>query len=187
MSTSSIDPHRELYLREIDEAFEIFDTLKKNDFYNIPKITWWILRYEELYEYSFNHRHVGSCIEGMGCSCSWDAPESRFSNLYSGIQDVLNLHQYEQYFREELVVLENVREDYPALMQWLKKNEKLGCEDFLLFWLEWLPEDGNTVIPYIMSWPDHDIRFKTEEWSHTISFCEVFNDIYWTSDASSNN
>ncbi len=71
----------------------------------------------------------------------------------------------------------------PALMQWLKKNENLGSEKFLLFWLEWYREKEDLVIPYIMSWPDHDIRFKAEEWEHTIKFCKTFNEIYWTSDA----
>lgn len=182
MSTSFLHPHRKLYLREIEEAFEVFKGLKKDDFYNIPKITWWILKYEELYEYSHNHRHVGSCIDGMGCACCWDAPESRFSSLYSSLQDVVELYKHEKYFKEENVIFDQVKDDHPALMQWLKKNEALGSEEFLLFWMEWYREDRNDVRPYIMSWPIHDIQFKGEEWKNTIRFCEVFNELYWTSD-----
>ena len=184
MSTSSIHPHRQLYLREIEEAFELFGTLSKDGFYNVPKLTWWILKYEELYEYSYNHRHVGSCIDGMGCSCSWDSPESRFSELYSGVKEVVDLHQHEQYFKQELAVLENVRHDHPALMQWLKKNETLGSWDFLMFWIEeWYDEEEKTVTPYLFNLRDRNLKFKAEEWQNTIRFCEEFNELYWTSDA----
>ncbi|WP_029036958.1 hypothetical protein [Salinimicrobium xinjiangense] len=114
MSTSTVHPHRNLYLREIEEAFELFESLKKDGFYNVPKITWWILKYEELYEYSHDHRHVGSCIDGMGCECCWDAPESRLSSLYSSLEDVVELYEHEKYFKEENAIFEQVKDDPPG-------------------------------------------------------------------------
>ena len=179
MSTSTVHPLRKIYLREIEEAFEVLINLKKDDFYNVPKINWWILSYMELYKYSYDHRHVGSCFEGMGCCCTDKNPENKFSSLYSSLREVIDLHQYEPYFREELALFENVKEDHPALMQWLKKNEKLGTEDFILFWIEWLEEDHSYVKPFIPELEKHDIRFKAEEWKNTIRFCEVFNDLYY--------
>ncbi|MBI6115999.1 hypothetical protein [Salegentibacter maritimus] len=183
MSTSSIHPHRKLYLREIEEAFENLKTLEKDGFYNVPKITWWVLKYEELYEYAQAHRHVGSCIDGMGCSCCEKVPESRFSGLYPKLQEITELHQHEKYFREELADLENLRHDHPALMQWLKKNEKLGTEDFLMFWIEeWYDEENQSVTPYLFR-QDQIFKFRASEWQHTIRFLEEFNELYWTSDA----
>ena len=157
--------------------------LKKNGFYNVAKITWWILKYEDLYDYSYHHRHVNSCFEGMGCCCTDKNPESKFSSLYSSLKEVVDLYSHEKYFKEEIAVFEKVKDDYPALMQWLQKNEVLGSEEFLSFWLEWYMEEENSVVPYIMSWPDHDIELKAEAWKNTIRFCEVFNEIYWKSDA----
>lgn len=184
MSTSSIHPHRDLYLREIEEAFELLKGLKKDGFYNVSGITWWLLKYEELYEYAHAHRHVGSCIDGMGCSCCEDVPESRFSGLYPGLKKITDLHQYENYFKEELATLENLRHDHPALMQWLKKNEKLGTEEFLLFWIEeWYNEEEQIVRPYLFDLQEINPKFKVAEWKHTISFLQVFNEIYWSSDA----
>ncbi len=181
MSTSFLHPNRDLYLREIEEAIEVLDGLNKDGFYNVPKITWWILKYENLYDYSYNHRHVNSCFDGMSCCCTDKNPESKFSSLYSSLEEVVDLYKHEKYFWEELGVLENVRDDPPALMQWLKKNEKLGTEDYLLFWIDWLEEE-DIVNPLIPHWQD-EFKFKTEEWKNTIRFCEVFNEIYWTSDA----
>lgn len=183
MKTSSIQPLQKIYRREIEVALKELGNLKKDSFYSVPKITWWILTYVELYKYSHDHRHVSSCIEGMGCSCSWDSPESKFSDLYSGLKEVVDLFQHEKYFREELSVLEKVRDDYTALMQWLKKNEKLGTEEFFLFWIEWYEGDNEIVKPFLMGWGDLEIKFKAEEWQNTIRFCEVFNELYWTSDA----
>ena len=174
---------QQLNRREIEEAREIFLSLKKDDFYTVPKVAWWLLHYEELYKYSFQYRHTGSCVEEMGCACSWDGPENLFSNLHSALQEVVDLHQYEDYFRKELEVLENVREDYPGLMQWLKKNEKLGTEDFFLFWTEWLEDDDKIVAPWIMKEQELGIKFKAEEWRNTIKFLEEFNEIFWDSDA----
>ncbi|MGM0934607.1 MAG: hypothetical protein ACQEWD_14305 [Bacteroidota bacterium] len=178
-------PHQELLLnrKEVEEAFETLKTLNKDGFYNVPKLTWWVLRHEELYRYCHKNRHYDSCIDGMGCPCCWDKPESRFSYLYSSLQEIIELYDYEGYFKQEMAVFENVRDDYPALMQWLKKNEKLGTEDFILFWIEWYEEDGDVVKPFIMEEKDLDIKFKTKEWKYTLEFLEAFNEIYWTSDA----
>lgn len=173
---------KSLNRREIEEAIELLQSLEKDGFYNVPKIIWWLLRYEELYNYAFLHRHDGSCIEGMGCGCVWDQPESRFSALYPALQEVVDLHQYEDYFKKEMEVFEQVRDDHPALMQWLKRNEQLGTEEFILFWIEWLEEEG-VVDPYITQWKGLGFKFKAEEWQHTIKFLKVFNEIYWDSDA----
>ena len=185
MSTSILHPYRNLFLKEIEEAFEVLKGLKKNGFHNVPKITWWILKYEELYHYSYNHRHVNSCIEGMGCCCPDKNPEMRFSSLYSSLEEIVDLHSYEKYFKEELSVFENAKNDYTAHMQWLKRNETLGTEDFLMFWIEeWYNKEKQTVTPYLYALQDLDVKFKAEEWKNTIRFCEKFNEIYWTSDAS---
>ena len=174
-------PNQELILnrKEIDQALKNLKSLKKDEFMNIPKLTGWVLNYEELYQYCDKNRYKGSCYEGMTCPCISNNPENRFNFLYPSLQEIIELHKYEDYFKQEMAVLENVRDDYPALMQWLKKNEKLGTEDFILFWIEWLEEDHSYVKPFIPELEKHDIRFKAEEWKNTIRFCEVFNDLYY--------
>ena len=63
MSTSNLHTQRKLYMREIEEAFEVLEDLKKEGFYNVPKLTGWRLKYEDLYDYSHNNRHDNSCLE----------------------------------------------------------------------------------------------------------------------------
>ncbi|MCG9971149.1 hypothetical protein [Christiangramia crocea] len=181
MNIATVHPHRNLYLKEIEEAFEVLEGLKKKGFYDVPKITWWILKYEELYHYSYNQRHVNSCYEGMGCCCTNKSPEMRFSSLYTSLEKIVDLYSHERYFEGEIKAFEQLNDNHQSLMRWLKKNEYLGSEEFLLFWLEWLDEKKEVVNPYIMNWQDEFI-FKAEDWKNTISFCKAFNSIYWTSD-----
>lgn len=177
-------PRQELILnrREVKEAFENLKSLKKDGFINVPKLTWWVLRYEELYKYCHENRHNGSCFEGMSCACTDKTQESRFSMFYPSIEEIVELYQYEEYFKQEMTVLENVRDDYPALMQWLKKNEKLGTDDFILFWIEWYEEEEEIVKPFILKEQDLNIKFKAVEWQYTIKFLEEFNELYYGSD-----
>ena len=174
-------PNQEFILnrKEIDEALENLKSLKKNGFMNIPKLTWWVLNYEELYQYCDKNRYKGSCYEGMTCPCISNNPENRFNFLYPSLQEIIELHMYEDYFRQEMAVLENVRDDYPALMQWLKKNEVLGTEDFILFWIEWYEDELETVKPFVLNEQGLDIKFKAGEWQNTINFLEAFNEFYY--------
>lgn len=178
----TLSEEKRLNRQEIKEAWELLQSFKKDGFYTVPKITWWVLNYKELATYTYEKRHEDSCYEGLSCPCSWDSPENRFHTLYATLQEVVDFHQYENYFGEELEVLDKVRDDYRALMQWLKKNEKLGAEDFLLFWIDWVDEEKTRVDPLITSEKDLGIKFQTEEWKNTIRFLEEFNELYWESE-----
>ena len=76
-------PQRDKYQEEIDEAIQELIQLEKEGFYNIPKVSWWNLKYRNLDAYCFEYRHTDSCIEGMGCGCAWNSPESTFHELFS--------------------------------------------------------------------------------------------------------
>ena len=171
------------YHQEIEEAIEALQNLAKNGFHNVAQIAWWLLRYEELYTYSYDHRHDESCVEGMGCGCASQTPESKFSDLYPALEEIADLHRYEMYFQKEMEVFEQVRDDQSGLMQWLKKNEKLGTENFFLFWTEWLEEEDQIVTPFLFNWQHLNMKFESREWQHTVNFLEIFNDVYWTSEA----
>lgn len=179
MKTSTVHRYRNIYLKDIEDSFEVLKDLKIDGFYSIPKMKRWILKYEDLYEYSYNHRHVNSCIEGMGCCGTGKTLENKFNSLYSSLKEVIDLHRNENYFEEEINTFESLNDDYPGIIEWIKKNETLGSWDYLLFWLEWVEEEKGIVNPFIINWQDEFI-FKAEEWKNTIVFCKIFNEIYWT-------
>ncbi|MDX1718715.1 MAG: hypothetical protein R3353_01015 [Salegentibacter mishustinae] len=179
MLEPSENPLKEITRKEIKDALLELENLEKDGFYNIPNITWWMLSFEDLAQYCRENWMNDSCFGDLPYSCVLDSPENKFRGLHEDLKEVIELHEYESYFKKELVELKVVRDDYPALMQWLKKNEKLGTEDFILFWIEWLEEDHSYVKPFIPELEKHDIRFKAEEWENTIRFCEVFNELYY--------
>jgi len=101
-------------------------------------------------------------------------------DFYEDLEEVTELHKKENYFKEQMEKLEVVRDDYPALMQWLQQNEKLGTEDFIIFWVEWLEED-DIVNPGINIFPNVEVKILAKEFGSTIQFLEVFNELYWAS------
>ncbi|WP_037320631.1 hypothetical protein [Salegentibacter sp. Hel_I_6] len=178
MPKSSENPLKQIYFREIKDALLELENLEKDGFYNIPKITWWILTFEDLAQYCRENWMNDSCFGDLPCSCVLDSPESKFKDLHSSLNEVIQLHEYESYFAKEVATLENVRNDHPALMQWLKKNEKLGTEDFFLFWIEWYEDELEKVKPFVLNKQGLDIKFKAGEWQNTINFLEAFNEFY---------
>ena len=71
-----------------------------------------------------------SCFSNLSCSFVLNSPEKKFNYLHTSLSRIIELHEYEKYFQEELSILEKVKEEHQTLMQWLKKNEKSGTDDF---------------------------------------------------------
>ena len=181
MNPSSPDPLNKIYLGEIEEAIEHLVLLKKDGFLSIPHLHWWLRTYKELYQYCKANWKNGSCFGELPDSYNLKGELSRFNDLYSALEKITDLYKYEKILKEEIRMLPTVLNDHPALIEWLKKNEKLGTDDFLMFWTEWLEED-NTLKPFILGWRKLNLKFKAEEWKHTINFLEEFNELYWDSD-----
>ena len=107
--------------------------------------------------------------------------ESKFNDLYKILEDIAEMHKKELYISAQLDILKKVETDSPALMQWLKKNEKFGTEDFFTFWTEWSQED-NTIEPFLPQFEGVKITLDPKEFEFTISFLKEFDSQYWTSD-----
>ncbi|WP_282018177.1 hypothetical protein [Salegentibacter mishustinae] len=182
MPESSKDPMKVISRREIKDALLELGNLEKDGFYSIPKITWWFLTFEDLAQYCRENWRNDSCFGDLPCSCVLNSPEYRFKHVCDSLMEVIELHEYESYFEKELAQLEIVRDDYPALIQWLKKNEKLGKDTFLLFWIDWWDEDNRFINPQASGWEGHNLKFRPEEWKNSIQFCEAFNELYLSSD-----
>lgn len=170
-------PQRDDFHVEIDIAILELIQLEQEGFYNIPRISWWNLKYQNLHEYCYKYRHTDSCHEDMGCGCSSNSPENTFQGLYSCLDEVLDLYMHEKYFEQELERFEYIKGNDTLINQWLLKNSKLGNEDFILFWIEWYDEDENCVKPFICNWDELGIKFKNTEWISTIKFLELYNEL----------
>ena len=167
---------------QIQESINNFKSLSLKGIHTIVKINWWLLKYYDLYKYCNENWNNGSCFGELACSHTIGSEMDKFRDFYESLEEVANLHKKETYFREQMQILEIVRNDSPALMKWMLQNEKLGVEDFLIFWIEWYEEERKVLDPNINNWEKQKILFKADEWKYTIKFLKVFNELYWTSE-----
>lgn len=154
--------------------------LAEDGVHSINKINWWLLKHYELYKCCKENWNNCSCFGELPCSHTMGSDEDKFRDFYKSLEEIADMHKKETYFREQMQVFEKVRDDAPELTKWLLQNEKLGVEDFLIFWIEWLEED-NLVNPNIKKFPNIEVKISAKEFESTIQFMEVFNELYWTS------
>tara|TARA_R100000935_G_scaffold10692_1_gene21351 strand:- start:1822 stop:2340 length:519 start_codon:yes stop_codon:yes gene_type:complete len=165
----------------IQSSITEFRDLAKKKSYTIAKINWWLLKYYDLYKYCKDNWNTCSCFRELPCSHTMGSEENKFVDFYKSLEKVADLHKKEPYFLEQLQLFEKVRDDPSALIKWLLHNEKLGAEDFLIFWIEWMEEE-DLVNPGINFFPNIEVKILVKEFESTIQFMEVFNELYWTSD-----
>lgn len=164
----------------IQDSITDLRDLAEEGVHTIPKINWWLLKHYELYKYCKENWNNGSCFGEFPCNHTMGSDMDNFRHFYDDLEEVVDLHNNEPYFREQMQVFEKVRDDAPELTKWLLQNETLGGEDFVIFWIEWLEEE-NVVNPGINLFPNIKVKFSAKEFESTIHFLEVFNELYWTS------
>lgn len=149
--------------QNIHFALEELKNFKEDGFLTIPKINRWLLKYYGLYKYCKENWNNCSCVGELPCNHTLGSEEDKFRDFHESLEKVADLHKKEPYFQEQMLVFDTVCNDSQSLMQWLLHNEKLGVDDFLIFWIEWLEED-HTVKPFILDWSEIDMKFSAEEW-----------------------
>jgi len=162
----------------IDIAVKELNNLGTNSFHNIPRINWWLLKYESMYSYSKAYRNKNSCISGLPSVHYPDYPENKFCDLYEGLDNITRLHKYEGWLIQALKEI-HIQNNPILIQKWLTKYEKLGSDYLFEFWTEWYDEEENCIEPFILNWKHLKIKFQKEEWKNTIEFLEIFNEYYW--------
>lgn len=164
----------------INTSITELKSLRTNEIYSIARINWWLLKYYELYKYCKENWNNCSCFGELPCSHTMGSDMDKFRDFYESLEEVADLHKKEPYFQEQMQVFDKIRDESLAHMKWLLQNEKLGVEDFLIFWIEWLEEE-DVVNPGINLFTNIEVKFSAKEFESTIQFLEVFNELYWTS------
>lgn len=145
----------------------------------VVKLKAWLFQNKTLYKYAIENRYEASCFHDLPCSCSDIKPETRFVILYDTIRSIIDLHQYENYFKKELEYLDKANFRPQALKESFHKTEKPASEDLIEFWLEWYCEETKTIKPFILHWNQLGIKLKISEWKNTIKFLQIFNSLYY--------
>ncbi len=163
--------------------------LSADSLFNISKIEWWLLKHLDNYNKSkqihfSKHQYE---IDGevlrlpgdFGCPSS----EENFIDVYDSLNALTKLHRNEKYFKQEMAIYKDIKNEPLKVKQWIEKNEKLEIMDYSCFLINYLDYDINDNEYHLRVFFLEDNALKVfvdrEDFKHTIGFLEVFNEIYW--------
>ncbi len=164
-------------------------SLSTDSVFRIARIERWLLKNQESYyktKQISNLNHLYE-IEGetimLPDNFNNPIPKERFINAYDSLNKLTQLHRKEDYYKQEMAIYKDIKNDPLKLKQWIKKNEKSGAEDYVCFLTDYLDYDTNNneyhLSVFFLGNEELNVFVDREDFKHTIGFLEVFNDLYW--------
>ncbi|GGZ65670.1 hypothetical protein [Mesonia mobilis] len=168
--------------------FNSFFLNANNKIFNIQEIKWWLLKYTDIYnqiitlkknKYVTVSLNDGKILKLPPLNESTEYIE--FLDLYKRLENISELHKYENYFEEQINEYCNIKKSNYELKKWVAKSEDLGTNNFVLFLIDYLdysanPKHLNVYLPYSK---ELDLYIDRKDFKNTIEFLEIFNELYW--------
>ncbi len=170
----------------INEVFLFFNCQKV---FPMDKIEWWLLKYSDFYEKTFDFVYSqrlfkmddGSTVRLPSFGKSTD--QEKFLDLYKALDTISEFHRNEKYFEQELTEYHKIKNSQSDLKNWITKNENLGAEKYICFLIDYLDYDENNkeehLKVFVHSSKELDIFIDRQDFKNTIGFLEIFNELYW--------
>jgi hypothetical protein len=155
----------------------------KNDIQAIQNIKFWLEEYIDLYKIAINNWNKDSCFEELPCSHTLNNDMSKFISFYESLNELVNIHKYESYFKQELIYYQNIKNNLFDLNELISKNEKLCANQLTCFFTDYLDYSENpNHLRINTTLNNSEIFIERMDFINTISFLEVFNDLYFEKD-----
>lgn len=164
-------------------ALNEFKSLKENDLYSLAKVGWWLMKYDDYYKDLKSYWSCDKCnLEENFVSCTCENPNNEyvFLQLFKELEELCQYSKYENYFKAELEIYYKVKDSPKALKDLIIKNEQIGaneCFSFLIDYLDYINPVHLNV--YSKSFKDFDIYVDRKDFENTITFLEIFNELFW--------
>ena len=148
----------------INELYSFSDGI-----YSIATIKRWLLKYQVEYE---NIKEEESKRFMYFIDDNWvrlpdyydsRTPNERFLKIYDTLNKITDFHKQENYFKQEMAIYKNIKNDHQKVKKWLAKNEHFGAEKYFSFSLE----------------NDISINLDREDFKYTLEFIKTFDKTYW--------
>jgi len=172
--------------KTLKAAIQEFKFYSTENIYSIDQIKYWLEQHVDLYEYAKLNWNKGSCFGDLPCSHTLNNDLSKFIDFYEPLKELVDKHEYESYFWLELEDYKQIKDNHSKLKEWVKRNERLGASEFILFFLDYLDyiDYSETETPYhlkvfILNFTEFDVYVDRKCFINTIAFLEVFNKLYW--------
>ena len=190
LTNANLQPSYQINAQEITKEFlELGDS----QIFRLHKIQSWLFKYSDLYKqtYDFVHsQHLYTDYDGSTIRlppCGLPTDEEIFINLYTSLNEVLELHANETYFEKEMVEYYKIKNSPSDIKTWIVKNEDLGADQYVCFLIDHLDYDENGheehLIVYIHHLKEPKIFIDRQDFKNTIAFLEVFNELYWVQES----
>ncbi|RYH74440.1 hypothetical protein EVU94_05300 [Flavobacteriaceae bacterium 144Ye] len=151
-----------IYIQELN-------SLVNGTTYNISKIEWWLLKYQDEYnrikEEESNRFMYFIDDKWVRLPDYFDArtPNEKFLKIYNTLNEITDLHKHENYFKQEMAIYKGIKNQSEKVKEWLAKNEHLGAKKYFMFSLD----------------NDYGISIERNDFRYTIEFTNIFNNLYW--------
>lgn len=163
--------------------------LSPSNIYQIPQIEWWLLKYSEIYNKTYDFvysQHLFTTDDGSVIRLppfGEPTDQEKFLDLYKALDTICEFHRNEKYFEQELTEYQKIKDSQSDIKNWIAKNEKLGADKYVCFLIDYLDYDENNqeehLNIYVSSLKELEIYINRKNFKNTIDFVEIFNELYW--------
>ena len=174
---------------DLVDKIEELKSLSNDSIFSIDKIEWWLLKHETFYKQTKrinDSKHlyeIDDRIVRLPDNIGNPSDEEKFIDVYESLNNLSQLHRNESYFKQEMAIYDRIKNKPQKVKQWLKKNEKLGTEDYVTFLIDYLDYLGGDneyhLNVFFLKNDNLDFYVDREDFKYTIRFLETFTELYW--------
>ncbi|MDN3491271.1 hypothetical protein [Winogradskyella bathintestinalis] len=174
----------------IQNYIQEFESLSLDGIYSLDKIEYWLLKYGEDYKRikKEESEHFMHFINGKRIRLpnyiQARIPEEKFLHIYKTLNELTEQHEHEEYFKKEMAIYKNIKNNHQKVREWLAKNEYLGADKYLMFSLDYFGEEDemeNEIHLQVTFLKDKErvLFIDRKDFQYTIEFTNTFNNTYW--------
>lgn len=160
-------------------------TSKLNGINSLKDVELWLLEKQKHYFFcKENNIEINSCFHEMGCACSMNSEEAKFSFLYEELSKISEMHKLESYAKDELNTYEVIKVNNSEIKDWLIKNEKIASEELACFLIDYLDySENDKEIYHLLAYRnvEHKIEIfiQRNDFKNLIAFKQLFDELYY--------
>lgn len=160
---------------QIDNAIEELKSLNSFNGISIDKISWWLLKYEDLFESCSYKISTGELPSGAQLFSA----KSKFRSLFENLETLERLKSRESIFQKRFELFKSIKNDPIKFKEWIELNKEEALESHFEFWFAWTEHDPDKIQPFILYWNHLNISIPISDFAYTLKVLEIFHNHYW--------
>ena len=123
------------------------ESLSSDGIYCMAKIEWWLLKHYDKYKRikEEESKRFMYLLDGewyrLPHYSDARTPNEKFLRDYDILDKVSDYQKEETYFKQEMAIYKDIKDEPEMVKQWLTKNEHLGVDKYFLFLLDYFGDE----------------------------------------------